>query len=237
MSQLSLNNLPPNIEPELPVSLLYSSSYSSDKFDGVEYFEVKPAADWIVIYGDMMALLLCFFVMLFSISTLQKPQIQNVITSLQSGFNNKSTVDRNSTKRPAISLTARQIGALNSINSTIQTVVFDLESIPGGIIRFASGSDELTDEGKSELSAILDKLRSSPYKILICGHESNNDEGGAYSRELDLSYARAVAVYEFLVSHGVKRESLQVMPIGKNEPLNNENNALVELKLKLDAPK
>ncbi|MDR2761859.1 MAG: OmpA family protein [Planctomycetaceae bacterium] len=204
--------------------------------DDLDQYENKMLPDWIVIYGDMMALLLCFFVMLFSMSTLQKPQIQNAVISLKSGFNSQSTGERDSAKRPLISLTARQI-LMASGNSYIQTISFDVESIPGGIIRFDLGSDELTDDSKEELLAIIDKLRSITFKILICGHESNKDEGREYSRELDLSYARAVTVYEFLVLHGIKRELLQVMPMGKNEPLNNEDNALVELKLKLENPK
>ncbi|MDR2346404.1 MAG: OmpA family protein [Planctomycetaceae bacterium] len=191
--------------------------------------------DWVVIYGDMMALLLCFFVTLFSMSTFQKPQIQNMIMSFKSGFNNQSTGEYDSSKRPMISLTARRIDTYDG-NSTIQTIVFDIESIPGGIIKFDLGSDELKDESKEELLAIVDKLRSIPFKILIYGYESTKDEGGEYRRELDLSYARAVAVYEFLILHGLERNSLQVVPMGKSKPLNNEENALVELKIKLENP-
>ncbi|MDR1485951.1 MAG: OmpA family protein [Planctomycetaceae bacterium] len=232
MSQINLNE-PILTQTELRAPELFlpkSETELSDYSGGV----VVP--DWVVIYGDMMALLLCFFVMLFSMSTFQKPQIQNAVTSLQSGFNSQAAGNYNSVKRPLISLTARQIPA-NGGNSSVQTVVFDSESIPGGIIRFELGDDELTDESKEELLAIIDKLRSVQFKILICGHESIRDRGNVYRRELDLSYARAVAVYEFLVLHGIKRESMQVMPMGKNEPLNNEDNALVELKLKLETPK
>ncbi|MDR1479929.1 MAG: OmpA family protein [Planctomycetaceae bacterium] len=228
MSQLSLNESP---KPR-PISSaeLFMPTYSSelpDQSDG------GLVPNWVVIYGDMMALLLCFFVIMFSMSTFQKPQIQNAVTSLQSGFNSKPNDDSDSVKRPLISLTARQI-QLNSNNSSIKTITFDSESIPGGIVRFEFGSDELTGENKTELEAIMDKLRAAKFKILICGHESNREQGGTYRRELDLSYARAVAVYEFLVLNGVKRESLQVMPMGKSEPLNNEDNALVELKLKVN---
>ncbi|MDR1290473.1 MAG: OmpA family protein [Planctomycetaceae bacterium] len=227
MSQLNLNE---PLQPRVVLSLSeeFTETYLSDSPE--QGSGVIPS--WIVIYGDMMALLLCFFVIMFSFSTFQKPQIQNAVTSLRSGFNSKPN-NNDSTKRPLISLTARQIQT-NSSNSSIQTITFDTESIPGGVIRFELGSDELTTESKTELEAMIDKLRSVPFKILICGHESNRDEGGAYRRELDLSYARAVVVYEFLVLHGIKRESLQVMPMGKSEPLNNEDNALVELKLKLE---
>ncbi|MDR2641288.1 MAG: OmpA family protein [Planctomycetaceae bacterium] len=232
MSQINLNE-PPLTPPILPIQESFTPISESD-LSNQSVSLMLP--DWVVIYGDMMALLLCFFVMLFSMSTFQKPQIQNAITSLQSGFYSKSTGDYDSAKRPLINLTARQLPTTIG-NSSIQTVIFDSESIPGGIIRFELGNDELTNENKEELLAIIDKLRSTPFKILICGHESARDEDEIYRRELDLSYARAVAVYEFLVLHGLKRESLQVLPMGKNEPLNNEDNALVELKLKLENPK
>jgi chemotaxis protein MotB len=232
MSQVKLSE-PSFIQPVSSLPELFLPLSESDNSD-ISVSRGLP--DWVVIYGDMMALLLCFFVILFSMSTFQKPQIQNAVASLQAGFNSQYSSDQNSIKRPTISLTARQI-QLTGGNSSVQTVVFDTESIPGGIIRFELGEDELTDEGKQDLLAIIDKLRKVPFTILICGHESNRNDDGVYRRELDLSYARAVAVYEFLVLHGLKREALQVMPMGKNAPLNNEENALVELKLKLENPK
>ncbi|MDR1924746.1 MAG: OmpA family protein [Planctomycetaceae bacterium] len=200
---------------------------------------VVSLPDWVVIYGDMMALLLCFFVMLFSMSVFQKPQIQNAVSSLKSGFNNKSPNvggDRNkiSGGLPPISLTARSIQTTgdNTANqlATIQSVIIDAESIQGSLIRFDVGSDELTEVGKRELLVLVDRLRELDCRILICGHESASENGGIYRRELDLSYSRAITVYEFLVLHGLNRDLLQVIPLGQNSPINTEYNSVVEIK-------
>ena len=46
--------------------------------------EAKPAAGWITTFSDLMNLLLCFFVLLFSMSTVDAEKFQMVIASLQS---------------------------------------------------------------------------------------------------------------------------------------------------------
>lgn len=48
--------------------------------------EAKPAAGWITTFSDLMNLLLCFFVLLFSMSTVDAEKFQMVIASLQSGL-------------------------------------------------------------------------------------------------------------------------------------------------------
>lgn len=46
----------------------------------------KPAAGWITTFSDLMNLLLCFFVLLFSMSTVDAEKFQMVIASLQSSL-------------------------------------------------------------------------------------------------------------------------------------------------------
>ena len=48
--------------------------------------EAKPAAGWITAFSDLMNLLLCFFVLLFSMSTVDAEKFQMVIASLQSSL-------------------------------------------------------------------------------------------------------------------------------------------------------
>ena len=48
--------------------------------------EAKPAAGWITTFSDLMNLLLCFVVLLFSMSTVDAEKFQMVIASLQSSL-------------------------------------------------------------------------------------------------------------------------------------------------------
>ena len=48
--------------------------------------EAKPAAGWITTFSDLMNLLLCFFVLLFSMSTVDAEKFQMLIASLQSSL-------------------------------------------------------------------------------------------------------------------------------------------------------
>ena len=51
-----------------------------------DHRHAKPAAGWITTFSDLMNLLLCFFVLLFSMSTVDAEKFQMVIASLQSSL-------------------------------------------------------------------------------------------------------------------------------------------------------
>lgn len=48
--------------------------------------ETKGAAAWITTFSDLMNLLLCFFIMLFAMSTIDQEKFQELIVSFSSGF-------------------------------------------------------------------------------------------------------------------------------------------------------
>lgn len=48
--------------------------------------EVKGAAKWITTFSDLMNLLLCFFIMLFAMSTIDQEKFQELVQSLSSSF-------------------------------------------------------------------------------------------------------------------------------------------------------
>ncbi len=50
--------------------------------------------EWILTYGDMMSLLLCFFIMLYAISTLEVVKVQAAIESLSEGFGYKGDAQK-----------------------------------------------------------------------------------------------------------------------------------------------
>lgn len=190
--------------------------------------------EWILTYGDMMSLLLCFFIMLFSMSTLQVVKIQAAIESLREGFGyvGASMAPQNqqaNATRPRISSTGRArrldvlrggqpITAPKGEQPQVQQIKQDAESVKGGLIRFEPGSDELNAQAKRDLDAVYGELVGSPFKILVKGHAAPGEQGLS-SREIDLSYTRAVNVWEYLVSLGIKREYFQISAVGPYEPV------------------
>ena len=148
--------------------------------------DTADSPEWLISYSDLMSLFLCFFVMLFALSTMQEERIEAATASLRGGFGlfGNSQQSFNSTS----SRTGQQIGGM---------VVFDW------------GSDDLSVSAKQELNEIYRQLLNTKNKIQIVG-QARLGEPSAYRRELDLAYARAINVWDYLVSLGIDRERLQI---------------------------
>lgn len=92
-------------------------------------------------------------------------------------------------------------------------------TLDGRIINFAPGSANLDGDNRrllDTLSAVA--IRCRAHRIEVAGH---TDLTGAASANLDLSTARAETVRGYLVSKGVKAESLAAIGYGQTRPLEN----------------
>lgn len=194
------------------------------------------AAEWVVTYGDMMSLLLTFFIMLFAMSTLEQVKVEAVSESLGLQFGYATTqVPAPGPQRPAQSNKrevkstgrAKRKDTLSGGNPVIspqgdyarlRTVRPDQEEVQGGIIYFELGSDELTDAAKRELRMVAEQLRGSPFKVILKGHTSI--ESGIYENNLyALAFARAMKVREELIRQGVNGRLLHAYAVGPDEPV------------------
>ncbi|MDR0869782.1 MAG: OmpA family protein [Planctomycetaceae bacterium] len=190
--------------------------------------------EWILTYGDMMSLLLCFFIMMYALSTLQEPKIQAAIESLREGFGymgaNAVPKDRQANaSKPKINSTGRAkrldvlrggqpVVAPQGDQAKVQTVRVNEEPITGGLIRFEIGSDELTEDAKKQLQVLYTQLVGSPFKIQVVGHAGATEQG-PYRDDFDFSYARAANVMRYLVSLGLKPVFFRITPVGASEPI------------------
>jgi len=147
----------------------------------------NDSSEWLISYSDLMSLLLCFFVMLYAISTVRETQFQSATESLRGAF-----------------------GIFGGKPLNIGSVPKASGQNIGGIILFDWGSDDLSDSAKKELDAIYRQLLSTSKKIQIVG-QAGLGEPSSYRRELDLAYSRAVNVWDYLVSLGIYRERCQIV--------------------------
>ena len=193
---------------------------------------------WILTYGDMMSLLLCFFIMLYAISTIEIVKVQAAVESLRQGFGYRgaSMAPQNRVgnatqqrikatgraKRDEVLSGGQRVVAPQGDRPNVATVRADEEPIRGGIIRFDFGSDELTKQAQRDLDVVYDQLAGSPFKIKIKGHASV-EEKGAYRLVDDKAYARAINVREYLVTKGINRRHFEISQVGPFEPLAQRN--------------
>lgn len=202
----------------------------------------KGAPEWMVTYGDLMSLLLCFFVLLFSMSYLEEAKMSEAVESLNDAFGYKGDgmaanvdvirqridklhkgrfIDVEKRKPPPEDEEPIEGEETpHGEESLIQHVPrFDMGESHGFLIPFGFGNDELNFKAKMNLKQISNGLVGAPFKIVIKGHASQGELSGSYRTDLDLAYTRAVNVRNYLVSQGMKEKLFQILVVGQNEPI------------------
>ncbi len=93
-------------------------------------------------------------------------------------------------------------------------------------IRFATGSDHLTDDARDTIGRIGAALKSSQLSNFRFRVEGHTDSTGNPAANLTLSQRRAEAVKAYLVSNeGVEASRLETVGKGSSEPLDTEHPA------------
>lgn len=205
--------------------------------------EDPPAGvpEWVVSFGDMMSLLLTFFIMLVSMSEMKKDdKFQAVVDSLREQFGDSMAVVmvQSGELRPAngrvakMQKTAKQQREELMRGSKVSGPKGDFDRVEvirpgkrsgvGVVVYFDDANAELTEEAKEKLRQFNEEIAGKPQKIEIRGHASLRplDAGGPFADHWELAYARALAVMRCLQQDlGVDPQRLRVASAGANEPV------------------
>ena len=184
----------------------------------------EGAPEWLVTYGDMMTLLLCFFVILVSLSELKKEdEYRAVVEAVQKAFGMKGGGGAMPTQEnPEMSLIERldevnlqhkkETEHSNADDPGIEgrerevTRVRDGQKFAvGGRITFEPGESQLTSLAKRSLRSAAAEFRGNNTKIELTGHAASREisVNSQYKDLWTLSFARAKAVMDYLVSEEV----------------------------------
>ncbi len=198
------------------------------------------APDWMVTYGDIMTLLLCFFVILVSMSEIKKDErFHQVMESLRRAFGGfqgsvgavpVQNTPTNTLIAKLIELEVPQLRknrgdsdeeGIHGKKFRVTNVRDGLEVIVGGRITFDRFSATLKPEGRDLIGRAAATLRGYNTKILIRGHATREPlpEDSLYADVRDLSYARARAVALELERGGVRRVRMTLGAVADTEPL------------------
>jgi chemotaxis protein MotB len=195
--------------------------------------------EWVVTYGDMMSLLLTFFIMLVSLSeVVADKKYRAVLESLQqyvgyraapkSPLGDKFPLNAVIAKMETLgsfSKDKRGYGGVKTPGSRGKNLrVFrspDGKSfLIGEPIPFDSGKYELNKVAKERLLVVAEKLAGKPNKIEIRGHVSPEILTDEKPQDaLVLSYQRARSVMRFFKQHGIPSDRIRVSAMGRTQPL------------------
>ena len=208
--------------------------------------------EWVVTFGDMMSLLLTFFVMLFSMSEMRQEQkFQAVLDSLrrQFGYDSAAIAPMPGTSKPRNAAIAKlaSLGRARRMNTMrggakvrapvgeyrrVQSLQRDKDQTRAGVVYFKEAGSELTEEDKRALQNVAQEIAGMPQKIEIRGHTSTRPlpPDSHYRNHWDLSYARAFKTMEFLISLGIDPMRIRIVAAGQYEPKHIRDDILLQEK-------
>lgn len=182
--------------------------------------EPQIDSSWMDTYGDMVTLLLCFFVMMLAASSVDKAKYEQIQAGMQEG------VGKVDVARPiemmmvelADDIQSMEMGEKIELGSDTQGVVLEF----GGDTFFDEGAAKIKQQAIPALKRIAATLQSDRYikfDFSIEGHTSNKKINTAhYPSNWELSAARAAAVARFLEERGISRTRIRISGYYDNAP-------------------
>lgn len=197
--------------------------------------------EWVVTFGDMMSLLLCFFILLQMFSELkQDREYQRVVTAIKEAFgyaggvgvmpmdepplrslvevletlaikNNNDVVHDSNAQDPGMD------GPQMRVTKVREGIVFTI----GGPSTFDPMSAEIKESVKQEIRELAKLLIGRNNKIEIIGHAAPKylPEDSPWEDLDDLSYHRAVNVKDLLLECGLDDRVFRIQAAGTREPV------------------
>ncbi|MEX0726968.1 MAG: flagellar motor protein MotB [Planctomycetaceae bacterium] len=199
--------------------------------------------DWVVTYGDMMSLLLTFFIMLVSMSEMKDDtgKMRAMMDSMSktfglldgtSGIPGTSTQKSSTNKHMASQGSSGQGGTKKGgrktpnekgragENLTVQRINHGTEVTLGGPSAFPHFRADLTAEMKQNLDVIAGILKGKPNRIVVRGHCSSEPlpPDSEYRDAVDLSFSRARQIAQYLAERGIQPQHMIISAVGDAEP-------------------
>jgi chemotaxis protein MotB len=200
---------------------------------------------WAIPYGDLVTLLLAFFVVMYSISSVNEGKYRVVSDSLNAAFRGSplgpqpvqvgspaaTTVAApvvqldNDVRTMALRQMAQQ--AEEAMGPLIAQGLVDVQQGDGYVeiairsdILFSSGSAQLADVAQPVIRQLADALKAFPNSIQVKGHTDNVPiSGGVYRSNWELSAARAASVVPIMIEGGIDPRRMSVVAYGEFRPV------------------
>lgn len=181
-----------------------------------------PKGSWLTTYGDMVTLLLTFFVLLFSMATISPGKFQQVVVGLRSALTGMPpsvlTGGKSLSEEPLITSQRGVYQELIRITEEYKGKITIQERDEGTVIImqdmafFAPGTAKLTPQAKELLGRIGSIIIEHTTNVLqVYGYADDQPvlEDSIYVSNWHLSAARASSVVQFFTEELKKRRSIE----------------------------
>jgi chemotaxis protein MotB len=191
---------------------------------------------WLLTYADMITLLLALFIILFSISTINKVKLQRLVRDLGGGFNSQDAIN-NPPNGMTTSATKDELQAMqsqlqsyissNNLQNKVQTKITRDGKKRELVITllsdkqlYDSGKADLKPETKKILDEVYRQLKGRANEVRVEGNTDNvpisNDQ---FPSNWELSAARATGVARYFVEDdGLAPRRISALGYGEYRP-------------------
>jgi len=212
----------------------------------------KCMPGWLATFGDLMSLLLCFFVLLLSMSTMDAKKVKEALGSLAGALSVLEGGTQTEVSRERIQKATpiqKQEETTQTVNKLSQAITEFKQFSKGGKgfnvtlnegeegffirlpadITFAPGSAEINNEDAllflKRIAIIIKQYLPKNVEIQIRGFTDNTPppKDSPYKDNWELSAARALAVLRILIENGVNPKQLSAAAYGPYHPIASNN--------------
>ena len=200
--------------------------------------ESEGESEWLATFADLSTLLLCFFVLLFSISSVDNKKFRSIMNEVRVSFGNvvpMTALEHEEVKDggdAVINLLPKQKTVASELEEIVNDEKLSSSTVVdmgddgallriGGKVMFESGSDEINPRILSTLDKIIIMAIKYPqYHIDIKGHTDNLPISvGKFSSNWELSALRATTVLRYLLENGLTADRLTATGYAETQPL------------------
>ncbi len=211
--------------------------------------DMEDSNGWLMTYGDMMTLLLTFFILLFAMSETKMDDFAQLMESLKSAIGKQEVPEAGT--REGLEMLNREakekkpnavdeLGAM--VNKELENIKSDVEEFimknklagkvkvemdgRGAVITisdvllFPPGTTTINPDGESVLKEVKDVLKQFDYHIKVEGHTDNVPISTLqFPSNWELSANRASKIVRFFIANGIPPEQLSAEGFAEFRPI------------------
>ncbi len=176
--------------------------------------------EWMTTFCDVISLLLCFFVILLSVSEPKQSELEKVRAQFMSAFVESDVASpfTELMQKIEVMIQEQQMDSEMSVEETDKGLVLELSS--GSF--YKPGSAEFRDEAIPVLKDVALILNDFDYEDYLVEVEGHTDDVPIHTQVFpsnwELSSARASGVVRFFIDQGQEKEKMRVSGFADVEP-------------------
>lgn len=205
--------------------------------------ENKGGAGWMASFADTMTLLMTFFILLYSMASVEEDKMIAMANALQNVLQGKKSdaifdYNLSNGEAPIISADEKELEQNESdytyeelkkyIEGNNLEALMTVEKTEEGVelqlsdsILFPSGTADLLNESKTILNKVAELILNSKADIVIAGHTDNRPiKSNKFPSNWELSVQRAVNVVKYFTEgKGITSSRFSAMGYGEHRPI------------------